>query len=137
MIDMPQCPREPDYEKIIREELSKIGAHSKRITFFKNNSAILKNPAYNDALVESFVTTTFARINQEKLQYLQDMEKYETELTEYKKLLEKQKKENDILIAQELVDFNSVKTFYENFRTLSKAKFKFISDMAEKLLDNK
>lgn len=133
---MPVPPREPNYDNIINEELRKIGIISLDKNFYNlkllrkprlnKKSSICKNPAYNDALVEAFITSVYSRVNIEYMQYLREIDCYEEALNKYKSQLMEKKSANDLLIQKMQIEFDTIEEFYNNFQNLAKSKFKFM-----------
>lgn len=134
---MPQPPKEPNYETIVKEELKKIGFSLSDKTYLSkvlSKSNTPKNLAYNEALIEAFIANTISRINSEYMQYINQLNDYENALIEYKTWLQNRKAENEALIAKEQAEFQILQTFYDNFQNLAKSKFQFVSKIIESKL---
>lgn len=140
-MNMPLPPKPPDYDKIIEEELAKIGGLSLKQEQNKkiDNQWYLtpyKNPAYNDALVEAFEAIVQSKLDDACKKYTRELELYEANLKKYKCLLEEKitqkKAQHDITIT----DFETAKEFYDKFHLLVNKKFNYIYNTFLKLLDN-
>lgn len=140
---IPQPPFEPDYEKIIKEELKEFdeitiitsNAKDKKSIKIRNAISPYANPAYNEAVVEAFETNVQSKIKTEYFRYLRELEEYENHLKLYLEELSKEKTKHKQQIALLKIDFKTAKTFYENFQELTKSKFKFISELVKSVLN--
>lgn len=141
-MNKPNPPIEPDYDKLIQNELNKLGKNTilslenkqNKTIKIKNSALSYKNPAYNDAVVEAFQTSVQSKIKSAYFQYLRELEEYEDQLNLY--MDELIKEENKLKEQEKLlkIDFDTAKTFYLNFQDLVKSKYNFISDFIKSAL---
>ena len=137
MLNIPQPPKKPDYDKIIKTELNKFESFYNKTTVFKNKgtekkSVHFQNSAYIEATIENLIATMLTKMDKDYIEYLRELEKYEKQLIEYDDILSTQLEKNNAELKKKEEDYCTIKTFYDNFHLLAKAKFDLISDFISK-----
>lgn len=134
MLNVPKPPQKPNYDDIIKSELSiyeNITNESKGFfsKFFNNGSTNIENPAYAEAVIENVVATIISKMDKAYSDYLRELDEYEKELLEYKTFLSKQFEKNKTELQNKENDYFTIKSFYDQFQTLAKSKFDFASKL--------
>lgn len=134
-------PTPPNYDKIIEEELEKIRDYSwmqdsKERALLHKENPLYKNPAYNNAVVESFEASVKARLLAAKDDYIRELNDYNNKL---KQLLsdtdsEISRNKKEAVAIEE--DFETVKHFYDDFQGLVRNKFKYIYNLVKQVLNS-
>lgn len=137
IVQTPQRPVSPDYDKIIQEELEKIGDFSwrknpKERKKLQREWVPYKNPVHNAAKVDSFSATVLLKIEEAYTHYLSELDEYEIALNQYCEELQKTVEEKEKKLEETKTEFATVKTFYNNFQDLVNRKFQYISKIIKK-----
>lgn len=138
---VPMPPSPPDYDKIIEEELVRIRDYSwiqnnrKRIELEKENP-LYKNPAHNNAMVESFEASVKSRLLTAKESYFYELDDYQRKLQQYLKKIEEELSEKQKMAEETKNEFETAKKFYDDFQSLVHEKFKYIHTTVSKVLDS-
>lgn len=134
-------PTPPDYEKIIVEELVKIRDYSwvknskKRVKLERKNP-IYKNPAYNNAMVETFAANAESRLLAAKENYFYELDAYKGRLEKRLQEIEVELDDKRKKAVEVRKEFATAKEFYDGFQNLVHKKFQYIYETVKQLLNS-
>lgn len=137
-MDKPKAPIEPNYEQIIQNSLNTFNANNKiaqnKIISAANSTNFYMNPAYNEAIVEAFEASVQPKIKSAYYQYIRELDEYHEQLEIYKGTLAEEKNNLEEKTKLLRIDFDTAKMFYDNFQSLVKSKYNFISNYIKSAL---